>query len=344
MAMHAADAINAVGDAAGAAAGADQLAVERAQIHYAVEQDDERLLCEICSRVPAAFDLSDDSGWAVLHWCSRYGRVALALSALQGGAAPNSRTVVDEHTPLHVAAMEGHLDVVLTLLHFSADVTARDTEQRTALHWAAVAGHALLVSPLVRAAETHTGAGGGANALRDAVDSVGRVALHLAAAAGHELMTAALMEVGAEPELPQQRDKRTALHLAAAEGHTATVECLLGCGALAEAVDSRGKTPLQLATEAEEYGSCVLLARAEAVPCPLRAPDPAPAPAPDLTAQEALADAQMTSDGDSDLDLPVEDDLQEGDQLLVKEAPAPPRVTSRRRVAVPSDSDEEDEA
>lgn len=310
-----------------------------------MEQGDERLLREVCSRVPAAFDLSDGSGWAVLHWCARYGRAPLALAALQGGAAPNLRTLADEHTPLHVAAMQGHLDVVLTLLHFSADVTARDSERRTALHWAAVGGHAALVLPIVQAAETQTGAGG-VEALRDAVDGTGRVALHLAAAAGHEMMTAALMEAGAEPELPEQRNKRTALHLAAVEGHTATVECLLSCGALAEAIDSRGRSPLQLATEAEEYGPCVLLARAQGIPCPLHAPIPAlaPASAPDLAAKEAPADAQMTTDGDTDLDLPAEDDHQEGEQLSIEEAPAPRNVTSRRRIPVPSDSEEEDEA
>ena len=161
----------------------DEVAVVRAQMHYAVEKGDEALLREVCSRAPAAFDLSDDDGWAVLHWCGRYGRAALALVALQGGAAPDARTLSNEHTPLHVAAMQGNVDVVLTLLHFSADLSARDTERRTALHWAAVGGHAALVSPLVRAAETHGGADGWDN-LRDTVDSAGRVALHLAAAAG----------------------------------------------------------------------------------------------------------------------------------------------------------------
>jgi ankyrin repeat protein len=137
----------------------EEVAVLRAQIHYAVEKGDEALLREVCSRAPAAFDLSDDGGWAVLHWCGRYGRAALALAALQGGAAPDARTLANEHTPLHVAAMEGNIDVVLTLLHFSADASARDTERRTALHWAAARGHAALVSPLVRAAETHGGTG-----------------------------------------------------------------------------------------------------------------------------------------------------------------------------------------
>eukprot|EP01046_Picozoa_sp_COSAG06_P030506 COSAG06_NODE_2901_length_6117_cov_8.965936_1_plen_87_part_10 len=60
----------------------DDMAVARAQVHYAVERDDLPLLREVCGHVAPSFDLSDANGWAVLHWCARYGRPALALAAL----------------------------------------------------------------------------------------------------------------------------------------------------------------------------------------------------------------------------------------------------------------------
>ena len=130
----------------------DELATVLAQIHYSVREGDQALLLEVCSRQPGSVDLDDANGWAALHWCGRYGNATLALALCEAGAARDPRTTADQHTPLHIAAMGGHMDVVLTLLHFKADVSARDVEGASALHWAAQGGHAALIPPLLRAA------------------------------------------------------------------------------------------------------------------------------------------------------------------------------------------------
>ena len=39
--------------------------------------------------------------------------------------------------PLHIAAMNGHLDVVRELLQWDADIMARDVNENTPLHYAA---------------------------------------------------------------------------------------------------------------------------------------------------------------------------------------------------------------
>ena len=164
--------------------------------------------------------------------------------------------------------------------------------------------------------------------LRDATDSDGRVALHMAGAAGRNGRSSA-HEAGAEPDHPQLRDKRTSLHLAAIEGHANTVECLLGCGAGPGVVDSRGKTPLQLAA-GTTYDTCVVLAAAQNVPCPMSPPG--------LTPQDESANSLMLME-DSDLDLALEDEHQQPPT----EESGQPRAVARTRVAVPSDSEEDEE-
>ena len=44
---------------------------------------------------------------------------------------------ISDMMPLHIAAMNGHLDVVRELLQWDADIMARDVNENTPLHYAA---------------------------------------------------------------------------------------------------------------------------------------------------------------------------------------------------------------
>ncbi len=63
---------------------------------------------------------------------------ALACACLQGG-----------RTPLHLAALQGHMQLVKLLEAARADVNAKDEHGMTPLHKAAVQGHTQTVSELL---------------------------------------------------------------------------------------------------------------------------------------------------------------------------------------------------
>ena len=69
------------------------------------------------------------------------GKSTEAEEALRNGANVNAKDE-DGRTALHLAAFNGHADIVEALLRHGADVNAKDKDGYTALHWAATLGHA----------------------------------------------------------------------------------------------------------------------------------------------------------------------------------------------------------
>ena len=69
---------------------------------------------------------------------------------LRAGCIRDARTKVDK-TALHLAAYEGHNDVVILLIKYGALIEARDMLRMTPLHWAVEKGH-VDVSSMFRSA------------------------------------------------------------------------------------------------------------------------------------------------------------------------------------------------
>ena len=86
-------------------------------------------------------------------------------------------------TSLHLAAWNGHGDILMYLLEGGADVNAHDRIGRTALHWAAEHGHRDVVALLL----SHMDLGQIA-----AKDNEEKTALHWAAGNGHRDVVALL--------------------------------------------------------------------------------------------------------------------------------------------------------
>ena len=173
-------------------------------------------------------------------------------------------------TALHLAAANGHLDVVQLLLEASADKDKEADLGEKALH-VAVANNQLAVVRLLlqHYSDKDKVAEGCATALPLAskrghfditclllergkdpnkVTTSDKSALHFAAQKGHFRLVQLLVEAGANKE---QEDivGHTALHLAAREGHKEVVQILLEAGAHQTKMTKGGKTALDLAIE-----------------------------------------------------------------------------------------------
>ncbi|ROT81856.1 putative serine/threonine-protein phosphatase 6 regulatory ankyrin repeat subunit A-like [Penaeus vannamei] len=177
---------------------------------------------------------------------------AEALQAALASLAPRATKDFFAEKPLHVAAEEGHEEIVKMLILGGADVNGKNEKGSTPLH-----------------SQPRRSRGGGRGAHRQGRrcerKKNGGTPLHSAAFNGHRAMVEMLIGKGAEPNAKADKGKPnpgmikpldsqgyqesavTPLHLAAFNGHTAMVEMLIGKGAEPNAKTDGGWTPLHLA-------------------------------------------------------------------------------------------------
>lgn len=143
-------------------------------------------------------ELSDSQGRTLLHEACVQGARLVVVRVL--GVAPRLMTRRDHkgHTPLHLAAYQGHADIVSLLLQHGAEVDAVARQQWTALHYAAQGGHARVVASLLRA-----GAQTEARVQLEGQD-VTRNAQELASAAGFPSVARMIAEQGGSEEPPHR--------------------------------------------------------------------------------------------------------------------------------------------
>eukprot|EP00752_Nemacystus_decipiens_P006179 g5576.t1 len=190
---------------------------------------------------------SKDRRYTALHAAAHLGNGEAVQAFLRNGAEVNS-VDQDGHTPLFLAARNGHLPVVRVLLDADADLTVRDAcHGFTPLLAAAKGGHAGVVLALLeRGAEKDVGDKAGATPVMWAISARSPSVLdtllsagvsldevppgfdpliHLAARCGSNMVSFALAN-GARPYAVDSQG-RSALHVAAEVGDVATLDTLL---------------------------------------------------------------------------------------------------------------------
>jgi ankyrin repeat protein len=139
------------------------------------------------------------------------------------------------YNALHVAAENGHLDIVKGLISSGADVNIAANNGFTALHFAAQNGHLDIVKKLTSS---------GANINK--AENEGFTALNIAAQMGHLDCVKELINYDADFTIAANNGF-TALHFASGNGHLDTVKKLIRFGADVNRGANDGVTPLHIA-------------------------------------------------------------------------------------------------
>ncbi|KAI6682166.1 hypothetical protein NL676_036047 [Syzygium grande] len=147
-------------------------------------------------------------------------------------------------TPLHLAAAKGYLNIVASLLRVSPEMCfVRDKYDRNPLHVAAMKGHVDVLKLLVRERP-------------DAAHSVvehGQTILHLCVKHNRLEALKLLIDILGDEQFINLRDEdgNTILHLAAADRQTKTILYLTNKGVNPNITNSKGFTALGLLTQGE---------------------------------------------------------------------------------------------
>ena len=176
-------------------------------------------------------------GGTRLHLAAKEGDVPGLKSLLTPDTNINCRDFSGK-TPLHSLARSPGctLEAIGFLLRHGADVAARDKYNRTPLHEAVHEGHKEVVDLLIQ----HL-------ALVAANDKYNGTPLHVAAERGHKEVVDLLIRHGADVAARDKLYDRTPLHWAAWNGHTEVVDLLIQREADVAANDNDKRTPLHVA-------------------------------------------------------------------------------------------------
>ena len=157
---------------------------------------------------------------------------------------------------LHGACSSGEVDRVKRLLEGGVNTDAMNEDKYTPLHVATMKGHVEVVKLLVKALLAE-----GLDV--DATDVGGFTPLQYACEQGHVEMVQLLLEAGADFDADMCNDGWPPLHIATEKGHVEVVKLLVDAGAYVGATDYKGQTPLDVATMKGHSECYLLLAMRE---------------------------------------------------------------------------------
>uniref|UniRef100_A0A8C5PX78 Ankyrin repeat domain 27 n=1 Tax=Leptobrachium leishanense TaxID=445787 RepID=A0A8C5PX78_9ANUR len=169
--------------------------------------------------------------------CHKCGPAQKKLSKIPPNGLSVNVTSRDGFTPLHIAAMQGHSMLVSLLLKHGANVDAKNTNRALPLHLACRSGHLEVVKFLI---DYSMG--------KNKKDMGGNTPLIYACTGGHVHIAAVLLEHGASVTLCNVKGN-SALHEAVRKNDHSLVHLLLLYGAEVEIRNKRQYTPLDYVKE-----------------------------------------------------------------------------------------------
>ena len=243
-------------------------------LHKAAKSGQDKIVAELLARgadpEKVGIDIRGGNVQAV-HLAAEYNNPEALVVLLKGGADVNMGRLYHARagvTPLHVATIRDHVDVVKVCLESPAcDVDARDEDGVAAIHHAARNGFKEIIQMLIKAdCDVNAGA--------CSAQSGNQTALHFAVRYKHMGITKLLIASGAKVEMAEQMryetnkgeeddedaekveatlDGYTALHWAAENGDLPMVRLLIDhkspINAPASFETNHGVTPLHLASQ-----------------------------------------------------------------------------------------------
>lgn len=208
-----------------------------------------------------------------IHFCATHGLHSVSYRLLSDAITDVDCKVEDGRTALHMAAENGHENMVQQLLTQGADADAESTDGRSPLQLALESGNESIAQLLIqRGADVNANFASGETPLSVVVGNQwaslvqlllrekanpngrlpdGRTSLHVAAEVGSDIgIITLLCDEGADPRLGDEKFW-TALHYAAHYGHKEVASMLLEVNRIHEVFERIGWTPLHAAIEQE---------------------------------------------------------------------------------------------
>jgi len=207
----------------------------------------DRLRAAAASDISALKKTADSGKITALMVACRLGKHDAVLFLLTDEIEVVNTKSASGCTALYLAAEEGKVSIVQSLLSHRADVSFAASDGGTPLMRASVHGHEQVVRALIEA-----------KANLEVQQNEGWTALMYCAQNGHELCARALIEAKAAVDT-QNHEGYTALMLACFGNHEQVARALLEAGARKEVTNSFGETALSIARRKGHTSICKLL-------------------------------------------------------------------------------------
>ncbi|KAM3929137.1 uncharacterized protein RB166_006918 [Leptodactylus fuscus] len=212
----------------------------KAALHLACENGHDKI-ADVLLWHKAFVNAKTKLGLTPLHLCAQNGFNHLVKLLVETHLANIDIMSLTKRTPLHLAALNGQLDVCNSLLTMKADVYAADIQGQTPLHLAAENDHSEVVKLFLKHRPE----------LVTSANMEGSTCAHIAAAKGSVAVIKELLKsnMSSVTTARNKTNDSTPLHLAASGGHAEVVKVLLEAGASASDEDAEGMSAVHLAAK-----------------------------------------------------------------------------------------------